>query len=80
MATQTIKFDLMKPMGGNKRYIATLQYPRNPLFKFDFKDFYQWILNKRPTLKGQKIVCELYDKTKTILYFNMNEAEIMKYE
>lgn len=56
-----------------------MRYPRNPLFKFDFKDFYEWICKQRPSMKGQKMACEFDDETKSILYFNMSEKEIMKY-
>lgn len=39
---RTMKFDLMNPMcGGSERFIATMRYPVNPLFKFDLGAFYK---------------------------------------
>lgn len=75
---RTKKFDLMRPTNIGKRFVATMKYPRNPLFKFDVNDFYDWICEQRPSLKGQKIVCEFDDGV--ILYFHMSDKEIMRYE
>lgn len=80
MNIQPMTFDLMRPIGGGKRFVATMKYPRNPLFKFDIKDFYNWICKQRPSLRGTKMACEMYDKGKTILYFNMDDKDIMNYE
>lgn len=56
-----------------------MSYPHSPLFKFDAKDFYEFILRKRPSLRGQKIACEVCGKGGVIFYFNMTDKEIMKY-
>jgi len=55
-----------------------MKYPHSPVFKFDPKSFYDWLLEKRPSLEGKKIACE-FDKG-MIIYFNMSENEIMKYQ
>lgn len=74
---KTLKFDLMRPIGGgSERFIQTMNYPFNPLFKFDFDELYKWIIGKRPTLKGQAISCHLYDEGKTVLYFNCKMRDI----
>lgn len=75
---QTMRFDLMHPTIGGKRYVATMKYPHSPLFKFDCKDFYNWLCEQRPSVKGRKIACEFDEGI--ILYFHMSEKEIMKYE
>lgn len=50
-----LTFDLMKPIGGgSETFIATLRgYEYDPIFKFDFKKLYKWIIEKRPTLKSR---------------------------
>jgi len=76
---QTIKFDLMRPaIGGGKKFIATMKYPQSQVFKFDLNVFYEWLLEKRPSLEGKKIACEFYKGM--IIYFNMSDNEIMKYQ
>lgn len=76
--TQTMKFDLMRPVaGGGKRYEATMRYPHDSLFKFDVDDFYRWLCKQRPSLEGRKIACEFDDGI--ILYFHMTDREVMRY-
>jgi len=48
----TLDFDLMKFVGRDERFVASMRYPHNRLFKLDLDDLYLWILSKRPTLKG----------------------------
>jgi len=53
---RTLDFDLMRFAGrGNERFVASMRYPYDRLFKLDLDDLYLWILSKRPTLKGQVI-------------------------
>jgi len=57
MRKGTLDFDLMKFVGGrgNERFVASMRYPYDRLFKLDLDDLYLWILSKRPTLRGQVI-------------------------
>lgn len=73
-----MKFDLMRPTNIGKRYVATMKYPRNPLFKFDCEDFYSWLCKQRPSIEGKKIACEFDEGI--ILFFHMSDREIMKYD
>lgn len=66
-----IKFDVMKPIGGgDELFVATMRYPHDPVFKLNIKAMYEWILDKRSSLKGQTIRCYFYDNTNTVLQFN----------
>ena len=42
-------FDVML----NGRYVCTLKYEYSPLFPIDFEELKEFILNKRPSLKGK---------------------------
>ena len=42
----------------NDRFVMTLPYKHNPLFKIDFEDVFEKIIEKRPTLRGKHL--ELY--------------------
>lgn len=75
---QTIKFDLMKPIGGgNETFIATMRYTYNPLFKFDFKAFKEWIEDRRPSLKGKPYNVYTDDKIVKVLYFNQDINKVL---
>jgi len=72
MRKGTLDFDLMKPIGrGNERFVATMRYPYDRLFKLDLDDLYVWILSKRPTLKGQ--VIKIYVGDTPITFHPKNE-------
>lgn len=45
-----IQFDVM----ASERYVCTLRYPYEPLFKVDFSDMLKFALEKRPTLRNKK--------------------------
>lgn len=67
-----LKFDLMRPVGGGcEKFIATMSYPHNPIFKFDINDFYDWICDKRPSLKGKPISCYFNDGGMVAIHFNI---------
>ena len=51
---KTIFIDVMH----KGRFIMTLPYKHNPLFKIDIEDVYAKIIEKRPTLRGKHL--ELY--------------------
>jgi len=55
MRKGVLDFDLMKFVGRDERFVASMRYPYDRLFKLDLDDLYIWILSKRPTLKGQVI-------------------------
>lgn len=45
----------MRPVGrGCERFIATMKYPHAPCFAFNLEDLWLFIVEKRPTLKGQE--------------------------
>lgn len=76
-----LTFDIMKPIyGGNERFVATMHYEYSPIFKFDIKAFYEWICEKRPSLKGQPFTVYTGDKILKALYFNQDIDKIMRYE
>lgn len=54
ISQKTIFVDVMK----EGRFIFTLRYKYCPLFKIDLNDIYEKVLEKRPTLRKDKI--ELY--------------------
>lgn len=71
----------MKPIGGgNERFVATMRYPINPLFKLDFDVLYRWIIDKRPSLKGKPFNVYTDDEVVKVLHFNQSLEQIMKYE
>lgn len=77
---KVLRFDLMRPVGrGYERFIATLQYPYEPLFKLNLKAMLKWIEDKRPSVKGKPLSCHFYDEGKTVLYFNMTEREFLRH-
>lgn len=81
MKSKYLKFDLMKPIGGgNERFIATMRYEYSPVFKFDFKAFKEWIESRRPSLKGKPFDVYTDDKAVTVLYFNQDINQIMRYK
>lgn len=51
---KTIFIDVMH----NGRFVMTLPYKHNPLFKIDIEDVFEKIIEKRPTLRGKHL--ELY--------------------
>lgn len=51
---KTIFIDVMH----NDRFVMTLPYKYNPLFKIDIEDVIKKIIEKRPTLRGKHL--ELY--------------------
>lgn len=77
---RTLKFDIMKPIGGNEeRFVTTMHYQYSPIFRFDFKKFYEWIIEKRPSLKGKPFNVYPDDKVLKVLYFNQDIDKI-RYE
>ena len=40
------------------RFVCTMTYEFNPLFKFSFDDLFEFIYQKRPSLRNKKI--EIY--------------------
>ncbi len=48
---KTLFVDVMK----DGRFIFTLRYKYCPLFKRDLKDIYDKVIEKRPTLRNEKI-------------------------
>lgn len=51
----TIKIDVMRPVGrDSERFISTMKYPHAPCFTLNLEDLWLFIVEKRPTLKGQK--------------------------
>ena len=46
---KTLVFDVML----NGRFVSTLRYKYCPLFPIDFDELKEFILSKRPTLKGK---------------------------
>lgn len=49
-----VKFDIMY----KGRFVCTMTYEFNPLFKFSFDDLFEFIYQKRPSLRNKKI--EIY--------------------
>lgn len=48
-ATHVLKFDVML----GDRYVCTLRYPYNPLFILRENELSDFVISKRPTLKGK---------------------------
>lgn len=49
-----VKFDIMY----KGRFVCTMTYEFNPIFKFSFDDLFEFIYQKRPSLRNKKI--EIY--------------------
>lgn len=80
MKNDYLQFDLMQLLGGgNERFIATMRYPHSPIFKLNIKGLYEWICDKRPSLKSKPLSLYFDDKGKTALYFNQDVNKIAKY-
>lgn len=77
---KTLTFDLMRPIGGgNEKFVATMSYKYNPLFKFDFKALYEWIVSKRPSLDGKPFNVYTNDEIVKVLYFNQDINKILRH-
>lgn len=69
MERQTLKLDIMRPaIGGCERFITTLRYPHNPLYKVDINALYKWVTAQRPSLKGKPFNCYIDDTGIKVLY------------
>lgn len=79
MSMKQLKFDLMKPLGvGRERFVATLRYNYNELFKFDFEAFYEWIVNKLPSLRTQPFNVYMDDEVVKVIHFNQDIRSILR--
>jgi len=66
-----LTFDLMKPIGGGREtFIATMKYPYSPMWKFDFNALYEWIVGKRPSLKGKPFNVYLDGENEAVIHYN----------
>ena len=65
-----VKFDIMY----KGRYVCTMTYEFNPLFKFSFEDLFEFIYQKRPSLRNKKI--DIYLEDSFIDNFPMKIAKV----
>lgn len=53
--TRIMNFDVMK----DGRFVCTLNYRYCPLFPVTVKDLEEYVISKRPTLRGQRFNIEI---------------------
>lgn len=62
--------DVMRPEGKHaEKFVATLTYRYNPLFRFDTADMYRFIVDKRPSLKGKTFNVYTDDEVVPVIHF-----------
>lgn len=57
-----------------------MRYPHCPVFKLNLQSLYEWLCEKRPSLKGKPLSLYFDDKGKTVLYFNQDINRILRNE
>lgn len=68
-----LKFDIMRPVSKtSERFVETMRYEYNPLWRLDINALYAWIVDKRPSLKGKPFNIYPYDKTVEVIHFNQD--------